>query len=800
MKGLLVLVFTACLLTPMLLALDVRPVKRITLQNGVTIIAKVDRRKELVGVHTFIKSGWSHDEKSQRGLSNLLWSTLAARQYLPRSPFTVTAGCEEEVSFLCTEALPEHISHVVSAHEKLLKTKKLSNQAFQENKRMALKRVKRGRLKPIVDGYSHSALTALFNGATDGTAFSRYGNEETIGNITLGRLSKELEGLLFGQNIVLSLVGNFELPEAIKLVKRVFGSLPKKGLARKRRLKKSVGQRKERRLGVEGLKNTYVTLGFRAPTLSDKDFYAMSLIETWLLSGQSGQLRELFGKGGPIEDLGLTYTRSNKGAKLFIDLIARVPKVDWAVSQLLAKIKSLAGKPLTNKELHSLKIRAKNAQALERQRVVMNSYLLGRYEALASYELYEYYNKRIDELTAKDLSAVAARYLNEDSYRLLVLQPAGLIRSEYSGIARKVFPNGLTVIVKPTYGEEVIGLTVGLPLGTFNAPKGKEGLSEALFHLLGQGEGVKKLQEAGAIVQCPAATDCSAIVALTTKYCFAQAFADIYELFSEPMIDELGVKRALAAIKRRRRSDLFSHYQRTKDELAISVADLKRFHEQNFTAGQTTIVVCGDVTPERVFRLASFTFGSLDSGNVRALPFQEQYVETKSWAGNRFLLTFPIEKPFRDYAALQVLTHLLAGGKESHLAKLLKKERIPAHSINSCVRFIGNKANVYMGATIEGRKAKRLKRVLSDFVASIPRLSLSGQRMKEASSQLALTMAAQHENKLQESFSIFWCNLYAPSPLFFHRLPVFYRQVKDSHLAKLANDCFKDYRLLYMGH
>ena len=800
MKGLLILVFVACFITPKLLALDVRPVERITLKNGVTIIAKVDKRKELIGIHTFLKSGWSHDKKAHRGLSNLLWSTLAAHQELPQKSFSVTAGCEEEVSFLRTEAFPEQISQVISVHGQLLKAKKLSVVAFQENKKVALKRAKGARLKPIIDGYSHSSLTALLNGKKIKAAHSRYGSEETIGNITLGKLSKKLKGLLFGSNIVLTLVGNFELPEVVSLVKRVFGGLPKKGRARKRKLQKSSGQRKERRLGVEGLQNTYVTLGFRAPSLVDKDFYAMSLIETWLLSGQGGQLRKLFGEDGPIRDLGLTYTRSSKGAKLFIDLIAREPKIDWAVSLLLAKLKRLCVRPLSDSELSSLKHRAKNAQALERQRVVMNSYLLGRYEALASYELYECYNNKIDELTAKDLSAVAARYLNEDSYRLLVLQPAGLIRSEYSGIARKVFPNGLTVIVKPTYGEEVIGLTVGLPLGTFNAPKGKEGLSEALFHLLGQGEGVKKLQEAGAIVQCPAATDCSAIVALTTKYCFAQAFADIYELFSEPMIDELGVKRALAAIKRRGRSDLFSHYQRTKDELAISVADLKRFHEQNFTAGQTTIVVCGDVTPERVFRLASFTFGSLDSGNVRALPFQEQYVETKSWAGNRFLLTFPIEKPFRDYAALQVLTHLLAGGKESHLAKLLKKERIPAHSINSCVRFIGNKANVYIGATIEGRKAKRLKRVLSDFVASIPRLSLSGQRMKEASSQLALTMAAQHENKLQESFSIFWCNLYAPSPLFFHRLPVFYRQVKDSHLAKLANDCFKDYRLLYMGH
>ena len=800
MKGLLILVFVACFITPKLLALDVRPVERITLKNGVTIIAKVDKRKELIGIHTFLKSGWSHDKKAHRGLSNLLWSTLAAHQELPQKSFSVTAGCEEEVSFLRTEAFPEQISQVISVHGQLLKAKKLSVVAFQENKKVALKRAKGARLKPIIDGYSHSSLTALLNGKKIKAAHSRYGSEETIGNITLGKLSKKLKGLLFGSNIVLTLVGNFELPEVVSLVKRVFGGLPKKGRARKRKLQKSSGQRKERRLGVEGLQNTYVTLGFRAPSLVDKDFYAMSLIETWLLSGQGGQLRKLFGEDGPIRDLGLTYTRSSKGAKLFIDLIAREPKIDWAVSLLLAKLKRLCVRPLSDSELSSLKHRAKNAQALERQRVVMNSYLLGRYEALASYEVYEQYNNRIDELRAKDLLAVASRYLCQDRYGLVVLQPAGLLRSENSGIVRKVFPNGLKVIVKPTYGEEVIGLTVGLPLGTFNSPIGKEGLNEVLFHLLRQGELAKKLEEAGAIVQCPAATDCSAIVVLTTKYYFTEVFALVYELFSRPMIDKHGIQRALSAARRQVPADFFPQYEKTKLKRSVSVADLKQFHEDIFTAKQTKIVVCGDVTPERIFQLASSTFGTLASGSARKIPFQEQTVKTGGAGPKRFLLTFPIEKPFGDYAALQVLTHLLASGKESPLAKVLKKERIPAHSINACVRFIGSKAQVHMGGTIEGKKAKRIKSVLSDFVASIPRLRFSAQRKEKACLQLALAMAAQHENKLQESFSIFWCELYAPSPLFFHRLSDFYRQVSGSHLTKLANDCFKDHRLLFMGH
>ena len=844
MKGLLALVLFSftCLCLSRLYALDVRPVERISLKNGVTIIAKVDRRKELVGVHTFIKAGWGSDEAGKAGLTNLLFDTLTAHREQSKDLIDVSSGCEEQVSFLRSEVLAEHLAAVIRLHANLLIKAKFNELAFEEYRNMAMKRSKFCLKEPLINGFSHCSLASLMIGPSHSMAKGRYGHEAELVAMTRNDLRKGLDELLWGNNLVISLVGNFDIDEAVEAIRLSFGSLPANGVRKSdgapigsgsnqeqpHKSSPSFRQKRERRLGVEGLKKTFVTLAFPGPSLTDEDFYAMSLIETWLLSGQRGVLNELFGKDGPITDFGLNFTRRTGKALLFIDFASEDGKVDWAISKVLERIYGLSSRPLFHRDLHHLKLRAKNGHALERQRAVMSSYLFGRYEALANFEIYSRYEKRIDDVNSEDIARVASKYLNKEHLGLFIVQPSGSSRNDEAELEKRVYENGLQVIVKPSYGDEVIGITIGLPLGSGSSPKGKEGLNELFFQMLSKGStkecpngGLRqRVEEHGAIMQCPAALDSSAIVALTTKYFFPQVFSELHSLYFSPLIDEGALKESRHSLRALAQPFMYPEKALVEPNSSIDVRDLRRYHEKHFTASQTTIVVCGDVAPQRVFQLAAQTFGRLRRGGKEALgsnavgPVSARSTNSSkatrrggfsARGAKRFLLTFPVSKPFRDYAPLQVLVHLLAGSKKSPLASFLKKRGLPTHSLRASVRFSGKKANICISGIVDGGllgegKKEDLDKIFDEFFGTLPSLTFSDKETRDIGRKLALAMISQHENKLQESFSIFWCNLHGPSPMFFHRLPEFYRKVRADQLAKLAKESFRNHHLLLMGH
>ena len=811
-------------------ALNVEPIRRYNLPNGLTIITKVDKRAELIGVHTFVNSGWVGDPKASQGLTNLLMEMLS-RGRGDEDTFSLEFGCERELSFIRSEALPEHLSAVIGRHGELLLEPNFTSQQFLACRAEAVKRVRSFKNNPYVDGYLESKFRTLLYGKSHPYAKNRMGTEESLRSVDLSLLKNHHRALLKGNKLTIVIVGNFAVESAKSLVQKHFGPLPAEKNPQKihkiERCKFSTPR--ELRLGIEGLTKSSVYLGFKGPSMTHEDIYPMVLIEALLTSGQGGMLRKSLCERGDISRVTVSFDRALQSCDFRIAFESSSPRIDWAVAQVLEELSKLKSILLDESQLALLRRKVKNGYLFETPRTVVLSYLLGRYESLSRYELYQDFFAHLDEVTASDVQRVARKYFDLSDYALFVLRPAGTLVDEEQEYAEKTLKNGLRVIVKPDYGNSMIGLSIGLKVGPWLDPNGKEGLCQLLFQILADGStrkrsvyGLRKsIEDIGAILQCPCANDSSALLGLTSTHFFDETLHHFFELYKEPLLNERTRVLALEHVKESKKATeansvvnlgervlkIFHGVGRQSAFDRVKLKDLSTFHELFFTPENTVVVIVGDISPKAVFSLVEGTFGSLPKEKAKLVvpnPISKQPTATQthfsSASQQSFGLALAAKDSFADYAALSVLTTILGRGKDSVLAKDLKKAGFSPVGLNAFVRFYGSRATAVFCGALEGKSVKLLPPQLSKLIRKALSAPLSDQEVKKSTERLVLAMARQHESCLQQAYSIFWCKLYAPSPMFFHELPHLYRSVRKRNVVQVAQKLNFTHHLLLVGH
>ncbi len=250
------------------------------------------------------------------------------------------------------------------------------------------------------------------------------GTEKTIKNITQTELYSFYKKYYVPNNMVLTIVGNINYEDIERKVRELFGKNKenKSDEQPKFRLKTTIDKH-ESELKKEGLKQTHIVIGWRAPTIFDNKKHAMEIITSILGKNMNSMLSTKF-----INELGIAYNIgaefNDKEGYCFCNLAVSPQNTNLAKNVLLKLIKNLIRNGITNEELESTKnyLKGINAYYQELNKTLSEQYSIA--ELFTKTEEVESYDKNIDSVTVKKVNEVIRRFINVNNYIMIILKPS----------------------------------------------------------------------------------------------------------------------------------------------------------------------------------------------------------------------------------------------------------------------------------------------------------------------------------------------------------------------------------------
>jgi zinc protease len=289
--------------------------------------------------------------------------------------------------------------------------------------------------------------------------------------------------------------------------------------------------------------------------------------------------------------------------------------------------------------------------------------------------------------------------------------------------ARRTLPNGLRLVVAPVHKLPVVSAVAVVDAGAVTDPDGRDGLAMLTAHALAEGTAsldavafTERVERLGTAVDAGADWDASVVslTALTPR--FAEAFALLAEVLTQPAFPEREVERLkgerlaellqLRAEPRGLADEMFmralyapsSRYARPDGGSEGAVAALTRddvvaFHAARYRPAATTLVFAGDITVDDAERLAARTLGAWagdapppatidDAPAVRARRVQ---LVVKGDAPQSELRVGHVGVPRRhpDYFPITVMNAILGGLFNSRVNMNLREEHAYTYGAHS---------------------------------------------------------------------------------------------------------------------
>ncbi|HUL04472.1 MAG TPA: pitrilysin family protein [Gemmatimonadales bacterium] len=315
------------------------------------------------------------------------------------------------------------------------------------------------------------------------------------------------------------------------------------------------------------------------------------------------------------------------------------------------------------------------------------------------------------------------RLAAQDSFPPRPPKPTRLTPSRFPPYEEMTLPNGLAIVVVPLHGAPLAAVSLSFRAGSVYDPAGKEGLAELAAQVLTKGTSTRTADEiamtiegSGGRISASSSDDflTVAVEALSDQLEVGfTVLGDVIQHASFPGNElDLARKRQLSTLRvamsepvsvslRFFRREIFgaSSYGRYATEEsygAITRDDLVAFAQTRLRPGGALLVVAGDVTLPQVQALVQQAFagwtGAAPTSRPPASPVaphkpeiilihRPSSVQSFIIMGNTTIApTDPV------YYAARVATHLLGGGADSRLFRVLREQKSWTYSTSTELR------------------------------------------------------------------------------------------------------------------
>ena len=413
------------------------------LDNGLKVLVKPDHRAPVVVSQIWYKVGSSYEPEGLTGISHVLehmmfkgtdrlapneFSRIIANNGGRENAFT---GRDYTSYFQQLEKSRLQIALELEAER--MQNLKLDSEEVRKEIQVVLEE---RRLR--TDDQPESLTYEKFRS----TAFreSRYGNPvigwpEDIRSLTVENLREWYRRFYAPNNATLVVVGDVQPEDVFALAEQYFGPVPSQTVSPFPDPAESP-QQEARSVAVEAPATVpYILFGFHAPNLGSEDAkpwepYALEVLAYLLDGGKTSRLnKQLIREQQVASSVGAGY---DPGARLDTQFVidanpASGRTIEELRQALLGVIDEIKNTRVTDDELDRVKAQLVASKVFEQDSNFYQGMLLGLFETNGhGWEVGQAFNERLGRVTARQIQAVASKYLVEDNMTVAVLEPTAL--------------------------------------------------------------------------------------------------------------------------------------------------------------------------------------------------------------------------------------------------------------------------------------------------------------------------------------------------------------------------------------
>lgn len=278
------------------------------------------------------------------------------------------------------------------------------------------------------------------------TAYQRshYGNPvigwpEDLRSLTVEDLEDWYQRFYSPANATLVVVGDVAPESVFDLAEEHFGAIPAAEV-RPHPDPREPAQEERRAVTVEAPATVpYIVMGYHVPNLGSADVepwepYALEVLAYLLDGGKTARLNRELVRGAQVaSSVGAGYDPAARLDTLFVlhGNPASGHGIDELRSGLLSVIDDVKSRPVTGEELERVKVQLVAGKVFETDSIFYQAMRLGMFETNGhGWEAGQVFNDHLREVTAKQVQAVARKYLVEGNMTEAVLEPTGMQEEE----------------------------------------------------------------------------------------------------------------------------------------------------------------------------------------------------------------------------------------------------------------------------------------------------------------------------------------------------------------------------------
>ncbi len=406
--------------------------KRITLDNGLTIFFRRTPGTRTVAIDTWVKAGAADEPCELSGISHFLEHMLfkGTERYEPGEIDKIVESVgavwnaetsEDYTRFYISVAAP-YFNKCLEVMAEVIRHSIVDPAECEKERLVILEEFSRKQDNPggflLEEIYKKSFIKGPYKQSV-------LGEPATIKNITRDNIEEYYRRYYTPDNMIIVIVGDIEEAEVVEQATARFGDFEnrKKPFPVDEEYEYATGQRE---IYTRQAGDTYLSLAFPAPGI-DKfgDVLALDVLSVILGEGHSSRLfRKIREDQHLVSSIGVSYGTTRLDGLLMILATLNSDNMDKAEESIREEITRIREEPVAAGELRKAVRVLTNSHYFATETNAGQAGIFGYYYIISDSDTIERrYIDRLPEVTAGDVRDVARKYLSPATYNLFAIQP-----------------------------------------------------------------------------------------------------------------------------------------------------------------------------------------------------------------------------------------------------------------------------------------------------------------------------------------------------------------------------------------
>ncbi len=408
-------------------------IKTYRLPNGAQLIVKEREDTEAVALHVWFRVGSIYEDYRQKGLAHFLEHMLFnGTEKYPYGEIdkiveslggNINAGTSKEYTFYHIEIARPYWKQALDILYQITQRPLLSQEMIEKEKPIVIEELRRGKDNP------RSVLWEEFEKLSYKVSNYRHpiiGYEDTIKGFSRDMLLEFYRSYYQPRNMYIVVVGNVGAEEVREAVLETFGREDSRPVPRPDMLPEPEQlQSRFKRIEDPRLDRAHWIIGWWAPSVGSKEYYALLVLDQILGSGRTSLFyRELRERGlvYGVSTGDMARPRDNLWVVSATFDPARYEEVKAKVFELLQEL----SQNLTEEEVQKAKERIINSTAFSTESVDSEAYYMGyALTVVGLLDYYKFFENNIRSVRKEDVLRVLRNYLLGRAYNEVLMVPKG---------------------------------------------------------------------------------------------------------------------------------------------------------------------------------------------------------------------------------------------------------------------------------------------------------------------------------------------------------------------------------------